>query len=198
MKFFICLLLSFISLSSFANIQSYYPTNSNRIEVSGYLEANKDSEIYLKGSPDFFFIDKNVFYQDVDKTPNDFELTVLDASQLKNGILFINLSHLEVVNINFINMTDDFTDELHIQLKDIYNNPYFDDKSNYNKTPLIVNINGLKSEKLSLNSDRNLLVNFNQTKIHKSSISVPEKVIIDDDTVIDELTLLKKGWDAKY
>lgn len=196
MKFFICLFLSLISLSSFANIESYYPTNTNRIEVSGYLNANQDSEIYLKGSPAFFFLHENVFYKDVDKTPNDFDLTVLDASQLENGILFLSLSYLEVVNINFINMADD-TNEIHIQLRDVYNNPYSDNMDNYNKETLTLNINGLKSKKLSLYADRNLLVNFHQTKIHDTTIAVPENVIINDTTVMDDFTLIKKGWGAK-
>lgn len=194
MKYFILIILSAISLNSFANIQSYYPTNTNRIEVSGYINANKNAEVYLKESPSFFFIHKNVFYSEVDKTLNDFSLTVLDSSKLDNGILFLNLSHLQQVNIDFINIKENQTKEIHIQLSDVYNNPNSENSDDFYKEPLTLNIKGLKSQKLFVKSDRNLSINLNQTKIDYSLIEVPENVILNNENSIDSFKLIKRGW----
>lgn len=193
MKYLI-LFISLLSFNSFANIQSYFPTNTNRIEVSGYLNANENTEIYLKESPSFFFIDENVFYSEVDKTPNNFTLTVLDSSQLNNGILFLNLSHLQYVNIDFINIKEDQTKEIHIQLSDVYNNPHSENSDDFNKEPLTLNIKGLKSQKLFIKSDRNLSINLNETEIEHSLIEVPENVILSNENAIDSFKLIKRGW----
>ncbi len=186
---FLILLTSFFSHSETI---IYEPNLDNKTIFSSYIKANLDNHVVATGSPSEFSGHITTHSKNINGRKNTFDFTMLDASKLKTGGLFIDLSHLTKSDFKFIDLNQPISFD--INLSDQLNNPYFEDKTKVNKDILPVVIDGFNAHRLYIQSNRDLSISFVNSKIDRLIIAIPEHVDIHGFVPDKELLLIKNGW----